>query len=385
MQRYYLLKGCKLLIRERKEVELLNQQLEEQKKLSKAKEVRMQSTQERLLRKIADLEKMHRELKDEVIVLEKERSAFIEKSNTRIDLKKSQSVDQLSLPKKPAARFPVDILSSITHGTKVALDEAKPPRISKSTTRLSRASLPGRVLKKASSLSVLNGKHLKTDPIEIPVQASNAEVSETFKINIKEIEAKLKLHHFVKEIIQPNGKCKRTYRDGTELIDLGKGSYTMRSPDNTLCTFYRNGDSKTVLIAHKAHPNGKEVYWYQNTKTKHTALPDQTEIMEFETGQVETRHPDGKIVIEFPDKIIKTIHVTQEEEIIFPSGKFVYTRPDGFKRTIHPDGTQDIQENGILCKLFQNGTRKTIYPDGNQETVFPDGSIRVKNKLVDQH
>jgi hypothetical protein len=67
--------------RERQELELLQQKLMDQQQLSKQKETRMVLTQDRLNKKITDLEKRNQELQQQVKVLEQERFSVLEMKN----------------------------------------------------------------------------------------------------------------------------------------------------------------------------------------------------------------------------------------------------------------------------------------------------------------
>jgi hypothetical protein len=88
--------------RERQEVEFLQSKLQEQLVQFKQKENRQQMTNDRLSRKIIDLEKRNREMGDEIKIFEKDRASFLElkkkyqtildKSDTNI-MKKSKSLE----------------------------------------------------------------------------------------------------------------------------------------------------------------------------------------------------------------------------------------------------------------------------------------------------
>ncbi len=79
------------------EIESLQNQLREQSEAWKAKETRLMLAQDRLKKKVVDLEKRNKELSDEVIVLERERSSLLEVriNNNLTQMPKAKSVDSL--------------------------------------------------------------------------------------------------------------------------------------------------------------------------------------------------------------------------------------------------------------------------------------------------
>ena len=113
-----------------------------------------------------------------------------------------------------------------------------------------------------------------------------------------------------KEVIFQSGVRKEIFKDGFQIV------------------YFVNGDMKQNL------PDGKSVYFFNESKTVQTTFKDGLQVFKFENGQIEKHFTDGTKQISFPDG----------------SQRFILS--DGYEETYYADGSvrkKDI--NGkIICE-----------------------------------
>jgi T-complex protein 10 C-terminus len=285
--------------RERFEIELLNSQLKDQQEQSKAKESRLLSTQERQRKRIIELETKNKELMGEISILERDRAAMIQvsiKSNVGQSAKSKPT--SASFPKPLKGLKDLEIKSNIP--TKSVLTKTK------SNTRMATAqSMPNldkhNTESRQSSAECLVKSNIAVE--EIPISSIDI-------LDLDKLQAQLGLPVYISQEIFPDKSTQRTYQDSTILIRLPDGTMKLQREDVNVI-YYTNGDSKTEL------QDNTVIFWYNNAKTRHTTLPDGTEICEFEDGQVERKYPDGTLTVQFPDDTIKLIEADGTVFLVF--------------------------------------------------------------------
>jgi hypothetical protein len=72
-----------------------------------------------------------------------------------------------------------------------------------------------------------------------------------------------------------------------------------------------------MVIPRTVFPDERVVYWYNKSKTRHTPYSDGLQVCEYDDGQLEEIHTDGRHIVQFADGIVKTI---------LPVGKVVYLK-----------------------------------------------------------
>ncbi|KAJ3306477.1 hypothetical protein HDV03_005087 [Kappamyces sp. JEL0829] len=376
--------------RERQEIELLAAQLNELNEQSRQKEARLLLAQDRLKKKVMELEKRNKELQEEVNVLERERASRIEvsiKPNVGLShITKSKSVD--SLPSKPK-RSVMPVAKSTTDLPKAEIPRTldarqgedrtlAQPLVQKSSIiphvshppPTTRSKILGGLVKPIGDADSPKETEVKREP-------KRATEFDAAKIDLDQLQTELHLERPVREICNEDGSRTRTFADGTQLVWLNDGKMKLCRTDDIQVLYFSNGDSKTVF------PDSRVVFWYNSHKTRHTTYPDGLQICEYEDGQVEEISPDGKHVIQFPDGIIKTILPHGLEIIQYADGKYEEIEKKNGQIvsvfTSYSNGIQDVLKDGKLARTLPNGIVKINYPDGRQETKWPNGQIRLKN------
>ncbi|XP_067000447.2 centromere protein J isoform X2 [Anabrus simplex] len=177
------------------------------------------------------------------------------------------------------------------------------------------------------------------------------------------------------ETVKADGTREKAFEDGRQEIWFPNGNVKKISADNTMTkVIYFNGDVKETCSV-----DGKEKYYYAETKTWHTTYPDGMEVLDFPDGQTERRFPDGGKEIAYPNGCL---------QVIFPEGNEEWTLADGVVVRIHndekilkfPNGQCEIHTKDHKRREYPDGTVKFLYPDGRQETRYANGRIRMKDK-----
>ncbi|CAG0897667.1 unnamed protein product, partial [Cyprideis torosa] len=197
-----------------------------------------------------------------------------------------------------------------------------------------------------------------------------------------------------KERIESDGTIHRLYPDGKQETIFANGNRQILTPISggkpgafvRKIIFY-NGDVE------ERHPDGKVDYFFSETLTKHTALADGREIVEFADGQTEFRFPDGSLEIRLADGSRRRVDAEGWTEIVLPNGTQVRMNKDNTQQELlFPNGQKELRTNGKKVELtgdslllevtliYPNGTEKTVYPDGRQETRYANGRVRIKDR-----
>lgn len=276
---------------------MLNSQIKDLQEQSKTKEGRLLSTQERQRKKIVELESKNKELMGEISILERDRAAMIQVSiKSNIGQPAKSKPNSSSYPKALKGLKELDIKSNVPANavmtrTKSVSDMSRPLK------RHSYGSDNQKSLSRHSSIECLAKPNIAVEDIPIkPAHISN----DPIEIDLDKLQAQLGLGSYLSQETLQDKSMKRAYPDSTLLTRLPDGTMKFQQ-QNLNVIYYTNGDSKTVL------EDKTVVFWYNSVKTRHTTLPDQTEICEFEDGQVERKYPDGTLTVQFPDDTIKLI------------------------------------------------------------------------------
>lgn len=106
----------------------------------------------------------------------------------------------------------------------------------------------------------------------------------------------------------------KIFESGRRLVVFANGTRKEVLADGHSTVNFTNGDIKQVLsnigslpvmpmlIVVQIFPDGKVVYYYAETKTKHTTFSNGVEVFQFANKQVEKHFPDGSKKIQFPGK-----------------------------------------------------------------------------------
>jgi hypothetical protein len=300
--------------RERQEIEHLTQEIQDCQEQARQREARLHLTVDRLKKKMQELDKTNKELIGEIGVLERERASRLQvhiKSNIMEDagpaLTKSKSVDQLC-KKSIKTR---DLLGS----------SASHPNLPNPTSKTSQS--PSFTLKSnipkltaipmsspTSTRKVLGGMVKFSDPPALPISEKKSKIDPS-KCDLDQLQKELHLEHPIKENVLEDGSRSRLFADGTILQWLNDGKMKLVRIDGISVVYFSNGDSKTVF------PDERVVYWYNKSKTRHTTYSDGLQVCEYDDGQLEEIHTDGRHIVQFADGIVKTI---------LPVGKVVYLK-----------------------------------------------------------
>jgi hypothetical protein len=212
----------------------MQQKLLEQQQQFKSKETRMQLTQDRLNKKILDLEKRNRELQDEVKILEKERASVLEmRQHMEKNFKTSNEHRRESVGLKPKA-------TETATSQKNERYSLGGMRKSASVADLKRPALPQKVtLKKASSNSSLSEYTSKSEPKKVTE-------FDSVKAEMDRVQLELGLRRCSRESTLPDGSRERVFHDGTRLIYYLNGNYLVEKLKGSKVLYYANGDMRTV-------------------------------------------------------------------------------------------------------------------------------------------
>ena len=137
--------------------------------------------------------------------------------------------------------------------------------------------------------------------------------------------------------------------------------------DGTIKIIFTNNDIK------ETSPDGKTVYFFNETKAMQISFSDGLQLFKFPNGQVEKHFPDGTKEITFPDGIIKMIYTDGEEETIFPNGVIQKIDTDGIKLIEYPNGIKDV--------VLPNGKKIRNCAKGNNKGKGKGIKLNFNNKL----
>ncbi|KAK9721896.1 hypothetical protein K7432_003051 [Basidiobolus ranarum] len=298
--------------KERQEIELLHERVKELNEKLKKKEIKSNAESARL--------------KDRIITLSRRNEEFqqiINDLNTKL-------IGQNTKPKPDAT--PRELERTIELLTKQNLLLTK--KLDQITVDSNSAS--------CKSVTVAGNTEGSTSaPTANPTQIKVNEESNSAEFENKELDklsSELGLVDELKEVHYADGKCERIYGNGTRLISYRNGTTKEHRPNGYIKLRFVNGDSK------ESFEDGKIVYYYAETKTVHSSLPDKTEIFQFANGQLEKHHVDGTIEVRFPDATIQYIYPNNEEKSIFSDGTIQTVDIHGRKVIQFVDGTKKVYE-----------------------------------------
>lgn len=106
----------------------------------------------------------------------------------------------------------------------------------------------------------------------------------------------------------------------------------------------------------------------------------------FCSGQIEHRHKNGTIEIQFPNRSVRITNPYRErdegivEEWKYADGSNVIQMKSGERILLLPNGQKEIHSNNHKRREYPDGTVKIVFPDGSQETRYSNGRVRLKNK-----
>ncbi|KAL1454259.1 hypothetical protein WDU94_010532 [Cyamophila willieti] len=191
-----------------------------------------------------------------------------------------------------------------------------------------------------------------------------------------------------KEIITSDGTKERHYKDGRQEIHYPNGNTVVISEAGQYVKmFYYNGDIKETDTS----DGGTVRYFYSETNTWHTTLPDGTEVLEFSTGQKEKRYRDGRVDVEYSNGATRSVNNDGTEVWRFDSGPVASVEIlSNEERILHlRNGQREIHTRDYKRREFPDGAVKLVYPDGIVETRYPNGRIRLKDAtgglIMDSH
>ena len=305
-------------------MEALKQQFQEQFAKWKDKDARMILAQDRLKKKIMDLEKQNAELAEEVKFLEKERALQKQaelsvKSNIPVfaastggnlaPLRSSSKSHNFVANAHQPANANSSLKTNALNGSAMLNPEWRQnlPPSNRPMTLDTTDSSNNRTLKKASRETLpatveKSGAISNTDSTDtIQIEPKRITEFDAAKTDLDQLQRELGLGRPLKSESRHDGSRERSYADGSRILWCLDGTMRFFSSDNISVIYYSNGDSKTV------YPDKRKVYWYNGPKTKHTTFPDGVQVCEFEDGQIEKRYPDNTLIVEFPDRTVKTI------------------------------------------------------------------------------
>lgn len=179
----------------------------------------------------------------------------------------------------------------------------------------------------------------------------------------------------IEETTNQEGNREIHYTDGRKEIRYKNGNLKKISPNGDIIKIvYFNGDVKEIC------KDGKVKYYYGESRTWHTTYPDGLEVLDFPNGQVERRHLNGTIEILYPNECKKFNYTDGSEEWIYKDGTVLKIDAEKQKILIFPNGQKEIHTKEHKRREYPDGTVKLMYPDGTQETRYSNGRIRLKDK-----
>ncbi|XP_026680185.1 uncharacterized protein LOC103510302 [Diaphorina citri] len=187
-----------------------------------------------------------------------------------------------------------------------------------------------------------------------------------------------------------NGQKERRLTDGRVEIEYTNGCRRVIGKDVSeagkyIKMFYYNGDIKETDTGDRTVR-----YFYSESNTWHTTMPDGTEVLEFANGQKERRLTDGRVEIEYTNGCRRVIGKDGNEVWRFEDGPVETVEILGDQRILKlRNGQKEIHTREYKRREFPDGAVKLVYPDGIQETRYPNGRIRLKddqgNLIMDSH
>jgi len=164
-------------------------------------------------------------------------------------------------------------------------------------------------------------------------------VSEPSQSNLQQSESLNSAYQTERVVKLPDSDGRRKSKDKDRVVEI--------TPEGVKITKYSNGTVKTAFpdgssevrfsngdIKNQDPHEGIVVYFYAHAKTTHTTYKDGSELYEFPNGQIERHFVNGRKVITFPDKTIKTIDPDGFQESIFPDGVIVKEYPGGERQIV---------------------------------------------------
>ncbi|XP_065831211.1 centromere protein J-like isoform X2 [Oscarella lobularis] len=340
---------------EREEIAALRKENDDLRRELERREKRWNAASERFKARISVLEKENGELKDEVRQMEEQR------------LKNwMQSLD-VSEEKKTAGKMSPDtVIQSRKKEAQPARKMAEGPR-KKLADQTGATSLPSSSIKKVEKSGVRQPKKA-VHFIDDSVSSSDGEEKRPLPVKTNLSADK------VKKIQHSNGKVEEIRPDGSRAIAFSDGTKKEISADGlSIIVSFSNGDVRHIF------PDQKVIYFYAETKTKHTTYPDGLEVLEFESGQVEKHYPDGTKEIIFIDQTVKYLFSNGSSESLFPDGTVERVAANGDKTIEFANGQKEIHTAQYKRREYPDGTVKTVFNDGRQETRYSSGRIRIKD------
>lgn len=175
-------------------------------------------------------------------------------------------------------------------------------------------------------------------------------------------------------VIHEDDVNERRLSDGRLEVWYSNGNRKEVSNDGgSVKIFYYNGDVK------ETYKDGTVRYLYSHTQTWHTTHPDGKELLQFSSGQEETRHSDGSSRITYPDGSCKSISVGGIETTSFPDGTTVTVQLNGDRVLKLANGQVEEHTSQHRKRTYPDGTVRIVHSDGRQETRYASGRVRVRD------
>uniref|UniRef100_A0A1B6DP84 Centromere protein J C-terminal domain-containing protein n=1 Tax=Clastoptera arizonana TaxID=38151 RepID=A0A1B6DP84_9HEMI len=177
-----------------------------------------------------------------------------------------------------------------------------------------------------------------------------------------------------KTITEQDGRKEILHDDGRKEVHYPNGNIKKISLNGDVKIIYFNGDVKETT------EDGTIKYFYGESRVWDTTYPNGLQILDFPNGQVEHRHLDGLVEIFYPNGCIKRIYPNGSEECKYKDGTVLKVDIDKQKILILPNGQKEIHMKDHKRREYPDGTVKIVYLDGTQETRYSNGRIRLKDK-----
>lgn len=223
------------------------------------------------------------------------------------------------------------------------------------------------------------------ESIDSPTTKPGSEVSERIKDSL---HAKLPqetkclspnnnvTEKYVKSIHHPDGTIEQVKENGTRVVTCPDGTWRRHSSSGSVMTVppsgwpiqisYFNGDQLEKL------QDGRTRYFYAKTNTWQTSYPDGHEELQYASGQIERREPDGSVQVLLSDTSCSKVQGTD--------GISIEKLPNGDTVILLPTGERELHTKEYMKKEFLDGTVRYMYKNGSQETRYPSGRIRIKDQ-----
>ncbi|XP_050408223.2 centromere protein J isoform X2 [Patella vulgata] len=372
--------------KDRDEIDMLKNQLNELQEEMKRKEGRWTASQSRFKDKLELVELENKELKEEIKLLEKKRIEWMQKEATsqKIQVNGHQSYPRSSTPTQETEQEKPNV-----NNNHISPPRSQPPPQKKGIINQMKFHTASKSLSLTTD-SIPNLQFSTTDPqprvqptkITKSVDSTVSTSSSTSNLSRKLATKVLSDHPTIdkgnkqfEESQHVDGKIERIYKNGAREILFANGTRKEISSDGqSIVVAFFNGDIKQIF------PDKRVVYYYADAQTSHTTYPDSLEVLQFQNGQIEKHYPDGTKEITFPDQTVKYLFPNGSEESIFPDGTVIRVDTNGDKTMEFPNGQREIHNSQFKRREYPDGTVKTVYPDGRQETRYSTGRIRLKDK-----